>query len=382
MQVFVIAGEASGDKLGAALMGGLRGMVPEVTFRGIGGARMAEQGLHSLFPMDEISVMGVVEILREYRSLKARIRETAEAVIAARPDVLITIDLPEFCLRVAKLVKARAPDIRIVHYVAPTVWAWRPGRAAKMAPLVDQVLALLPFEPPYMEAAGIPCDFVGHPVVTDPQATEAEAAAFRAAHGIDGPMALLLPGSRRSELARLAPVFAEVAARLHAARPDLRLVLPAASSVAEQVAALAAGLPGAPVVIDPREDPGGGRKRAAFRAADVALAASGTVSLELAAADTPMVVAYDMSWLSRQIIGRMLRVDTVTLVNLVSDTRAVPEFIGANCRPAPIAASVLSVLKNPGAQREAMALAMDRLGRGGPPPGERAARAVLDRMPI
>ncbi|SDY02297.1 lipid-A-disaccharide synthase [Citreimonas salinaria] len=381
MRVFVTAGEASGDKLGAALMSGLHRMVPDVAFRGIGGPRMAEQGLQSLFPMDEISIMGVAEILREYRALKGRIRETAEAVIAERPDVFVTIDLPEFSLRVAKLVKARAPDIRIVHYVAPTVWAWRPGRAAKMAPLVDQVLALLPFEPPYMEAAGVPCDFVGHPVVTDPQATEAEARAFRTAHGIHGPMALLLPGSRRSELARLAPVFRDVAVRLHDARPDLRLVLPAAASVTDRVAGLAADLPGAPLVIDPATDSGGGRKRAAFRAADVALAASGTVSLELAAADTPMVVAYDMGWLSRQIIGRMLRVDTVTLVNLVSETRAVPEFIGRHCRPAPIAEAVLSVLDNPDAQHDAMALTMERLGRGGPPPGDRAARAVLDRMP-
>lgn len=380
MRVYITAGEASGDKLGAAFMAGLRGMVPDVTFRGIGGSRMAEQGLQSLFPMDEISIMGVAEILREYRSLKARIRETADAVIADRPDVLITVDLPEFNLRVAQRVKAHAPGIRIVHYVAPTVWAWRPGRAAKMAPLVDQVLALLPFEPPYMEAAGVPCDFVGHPVVTDPQATEAEARAFRTAHGIDGPMALMLPGSRRSELARLTPVFQDVALRLHAARPDLRLVLPAAASVADRVTALAAGLPGAPVVIDPRQDPGGGQKRAAFRAADVALAASGTVSLELAAADTPMVVAYDMGWLSHQIIGRMVRVDTVTLVNLVSGTRAVPEFVGSHCRPAPIAEAVLSVLEQPNAQREAMTLTMERLGRGGPPPGERAARAVLDRL--
>lgn len=380
MRVFVTAGEASGDKLGAALMAGLRGMVPAVSFHGIGGPRMAEQGLDSLFPMDEISIMGIAEILREYRQLKARIRETAEAVIAERPDVLITIDLPEFSLRVAKLVKAAAPDIRIVHYVAPTVWAWRPGRARKMAPLVDQVLALLPFEPPYMEAAGIPCDFVGHPVVTDPLASEAEAQAFRDTHGIDGPMALVLPGSRRSELARLLPVFRDVAARLHEARPELRLVLPAAASVAPLVTEAARDWPGAPLVIDPRDDPAGAAKRAAFRTADVALAASGTVSLELAASDTPMVIAYDMSWLSRQIIGRMLRVDTVTLVNLVSESRTIPEFIGRNCRPGPIAAAVLATLDAPGAQHDAMRLAMDRLGRDGPPPGERAARAVLNGL--
>lgn len=376
MHVFITAGEASGDKLGAALMAGLKALVPDVTFTGIGGSRMEAEGLQSLFPMDDISVMGVSEILREYRHLKARIRQTADAVVQQKPDVLITIDLPEFSLRVARLVKA-VSDTRTVHYVAPTVWAWRPGRAAKMANHIDQVLALLPFEPPYMEAAGMRCDFVGHPVVTDPVASDEEAAAFRATHGINGPMALLLPGSRRSEIARLLPVFEDVSARLHKARPDLRLVLPAASSVVERLAEEVPTWPGAPMVIDPRDDDGSA-KRAAFRSADLAIAASGTVSLELAANSTPMVIAYDMSWLSRQIIGRMLRVDTVTLVNLVSETRAIPEFIGARCRPDDIAAAALAVLDDPGDQRAAMALTMERLGAGGAAPGKRAALAVLD----
>lgn len=382
MKVFLIAGEPSGDKLGAALMAGLTGMVPDIRFDGIGGERMLEQGLNSLFPMDEISVMGITEILRQYGALKARIRQTADAIIAARPDVLVTIDLPEFCLRVAALVKARS-DIRVVHYVAPTVWAWRPGRAVKMARHVDQVLALLPFEPPYMEAAGMRCDFVGHPVVTDPQASPQQAAEFRARHGLgQAPLCLILPGSRRSEVTRLAPVFAQVVARLYAARPDLRFVLPAASPVAGLVSDLCTGWPGAPLILDPRGAGEAGRaeKRAAFAAADVALAASGTVSLELAAADTPMVIAYDMGWLSRQIIGRMLRVDTVTLVNLVSETRSVPEFIGKACRPDPIATALLQVLNAPEPQRAAMALTMQRLGQGGAAPGTRAAMAVLDGL--
>ncbi|MGR3480379.1 lipid-A-disaccharide synthase [Salipiger marinus] len=382
MKVFLIAGEPSGDKLGAALMAGLTGMVPDIRFDGIGGERMLDEGLNSLFPMDEISVMGITEILRQYGALKARIRQTADAIIAARPDVLVTIDLPEFCLRVAALVKARS-DIRVVHYVAPTVWAWRPGRAVKMARHVDQVLALLPFEPPYMEAAGMRCDFVGHPVVTDPQASPQQAAEFRARHGLgQAPLCLILPGSRRSEVTRLAPVFAQVVARLYAARPDLRFVLPAASPVAGLVSDLCTGWPGAPLILDPRGAGEAGRaeKRAAFAAADVALAASGTVSLELAAADTPMVIAYDMGWLSRQIIGRMLRVDTVTLVNLVSETRSVPEFIGKACRPDPIATALLQVLDAPEPQRAAMALTMQRLGQGGAAPGTRAAMAVLDGL--
>ncbi|QFS83299.1 Lipid-A-disaccharide synthase [Roseivivax sp. THAF40] len=384
MHVFVIAGEPSGDRLGAALMRGFRRTALEpVTFEGIGGERMIEEGLSSLFPMDEISIMGIFEILREYRSLKARIRQTADAIIAAKPDVLVTIDLPEFCLRVAELVKAKS-DIRVVHYVAPTVWAWRPKRAQKMAAHVDQVLALLPFEPPYMEAAGMRCDFVGHPVVTDPQASHAEMAAFRLTHGLgEAPLCLILPGSRRSEVARLGPVMGDVVARLHAARPDLRVVVPAAHSVAGAVQETVRDWPGNPIVLDPR-DPERldmvTAKRAAFGAADVALAASGTVSLELAAAATPMVIAYDMSWLSRQIIGRMLITDTVTLVNLVSETRVVPEFIGKDCKPGPIADAVLQVLDAPEAQTRAMMETMVRLGLDGPPPGERAARAVLDGL--
>ncbi|WP_439523543.1 lipid-A-disaccharide synthase [Marivita sp.] len=379
MRVFVVAGEASGDKLGAALMAGLRKHTPDVTFEGIGGDRMIAEGLQSLFPMDEISIMGITEILSQYRHLKARIRQTADAVLAARPDVLITIDLPEFGLRVAKLVKAES-DIRTVHYVAPTVWAWRPGRARKMARHIDQVLALLPFEPPYMEEAGMRCDFVGHPVVTDPVATPDEVARFREGHGVqEAPLVLILPGSRRSEVSRLLPVFSQVVADLHMQRPDLAFVLPAAPNVANLIDEAVASWPVKPTIINPPQD-GVKAKQAAFAAADVAVAASGTVSLELAAAGTPMVIAYDMNWLSRQIIGRMLRVDSVTLVNLVSETRVVPEFIGANCQPKPIAAAVLASLDAPDDQMQAMAFTMDRLGRGGLPPGERAAQAVLDGL--
>jgi len=377
MRVFVIAGEPSGDKLGAALMEGLRSLVPDATFDGIGGARMIEAGLSSRFPMEEISIMGISEILSQYRHLKMRIRETADAIIAARPDVLITIDLPEFSLRVAKLVKERS-RIRCVHYVAPTVWAWRSGRAAKMARHVDHVLALFPFEPPYMQAAGMRCDFVGHPVVTDPQATPDEVAAFRKRNGLGAQRSLLvLPGSRRGEVGRLGPIFGEVLAALHKTDPDLRVLVPAAAPVEALVRETVAAWPGSPLVV-PAEDKAA--KRASFAAADAALAASGTVSLELAAAGTPMVIGYDMNWLSRQIIGRMLTVDTVTLVNLVSETRAVPEFIGADCVPDRIAQALRAVLADPQEQTDAMELTMDRLGRGGDAPGLRAARAVLDGL--
>ena len=368
MRVFIIAGEASGDKLGAALMAELASMT-DVTFDGVGGPLMQAEGLVSRFAMDELSVMGLAEILPKYRALKARVHQMAQAVIETKPDVLITIDSPDFCLRVAKLVNAKS-DIRTVHYVAPTVWAWRPKRAAKMAKFIDQVLALFPFEPPFMQAAGMRCDFVGHPVVTDVLASDAE----RFAWAGEGPLVLVLPGSRRGEVSRLMGRFGAVVAQVAAVHPDARFVIPTTQNVTGLVQEMASKWP-VPVQILPGD--ASGEKRGVFAAADVALAASGTVSLELAANATPMVIAYDMAWVSRMIIKRMLLVDTVTLVNLVSETRVVPEFIGKACVPEPIAAAVLDVLADPSRQHAAMALTMDRLGRGGQAPGARAARAVL-----
>lgn len=376
MRIFLAAGEPSGDRLGAALMAGLRALVPTVEFAGIGGPAMAAEGLESLFPMEELSVMGLVEVLPKYRHLIRRIEETAQAALRLAPDAVITIDSPDFGLRVAARVKAQRPDLLTVHYVAPSVWAWRPGRAAKMARVIDHVLAILPFEPPYMRAAGMSCDFVGHPVVAEPQATAAERAAFR--DRVGGPFLLVLPGSRRGEVARLAPTFGAVLGRLAEERPGLRAVVPTVRGVAPLVAELTAGWPVAPLVLEPGDAAG---KRAAFGAAEAALAASGTVSLELAAADTPMVIAYRFQWLSWQIMKRMIRVDTATLVNLVSETRAVPEFIAENCRPELIAPAVARLLAGEaGGQREAMRLTMERLGRGGETPGLRAARSVLARM--
>jgi len=379
MRVFVIAGEPSGDRLGGALMAGLRQLVPDVTFAGIGGAQMQAQGLVSRFDMDELSIMGLVEVAPKYFHLKRRIAETAQAVLAAKPDVLITIDSPDFCLRVAKRVKASSA-IRTVHYVAPTVWAWRPGRAVKMARVIDHVLALLPFEPPLMQAAGMECDFVGHPVVAEPQATEAEIATFRAKHDLGvAPILLVLPGSRRGEITRLAPIFGKALARFQPRHPDMRVVVPAAGPVADLVRETVAEWPGNPLVLDP-DLTGPVDKSAAFGAAKLALAASGTVSLELAAAGTPMVIAYDFNWLSRQVLKRMMLTDTATLVNLVSDTRVVPECLGPDCRPDLIAARLSGVLAAPDHQAQAMALTMQRLGQGAEAPGLRAARAVLTGM--
>lgn len=383
MKVFLIAGEPSGDRLGAALMAGLKSVVDDVEFLGIGGTAMAGEGLQSQFPMSDLSVMGIAEVAPKYFHLKRRIRETAEAVIKASPDVMITIDSPDFCLRVARIVKEDevegltfGRDIPTVHYVAPSVWAWRPKRAEKMAQWIDHVLALLPFEPPYMEAAGMSCEFVGHPVVAEPVASDAQAQAFREDRGIgDVPLLLALPGSRKGEVARLADRFGETLGRVQHDLPDIKVVLPVAQGVDGLVRDMTAKWPVQPILIPADQ---ADQKRAAFRAADVALAASGTVSLELAAAATPMVIAYDMNWLSRLLIGRLLKIDTVTLVNLVSETRVVPEFLWRNCTPDQIAPALLATLADPSAQKSAMSLTMDRLGKGGEAPGLRAARSVLN----
>ena len=373
LRVFLIAGEPSGDRLGAALMAGLRALHADVVFSGVGGALMQAQGLHSLFPMEELSVMGIAEVLPKYRQLKRRIAQTAEAALAASPSVMISIDSPDFCLRVAKRVKAQRPDLPTVHYVAPSVWAWRPKRAGKMARVIDHVLALLPFEPPLMRAAGMSCDFVGHPVVAEALATAEE----RALMAGEAPLILALPGSRRGEVTRLAPVIAEVLAQIKVVYPAARVALPTVRGVADLVTDLSRDWPIVPQII---QDPA--LKRAAFAAADVAIAASGTVSLELAANGCPMVIAYDMHPLTLWLMRRAALIDTVTLVNLVSQTRVVPEFIGANCRADLIAPAVLALLQGAGDQQAAMALTMQRLGQGGTPPGLRAAQSVLDFLKI
>ena len=382
MKLYLLAGEASGDRLGAALMAGLKHFEPGIEFRGVAGPEMQAEGMESLFPMDELSVMGIAEVLPKYPELKRRLRETATDCREWQPDALITIDSPDFSFRLARMVKEARADIRTIHYVAPSVWAWRSGRAEKMARHVDHVLALLPIEPPYMEAAGMTCDFVGHPVVSEQVATDDEVVAFRKAEGLgDAPLVLALPGSRRAEVSRLAPVFGEALRVVLKRIPEARVIVPAAAAVASAVIDAVRSWPGAPIVLDPRGHPNASaRKRAAFRAGDVALAASGTVSLELAANATPMVVAYDMNWLSWQIMSRMAKIDTVTLVNLVTGQKVIPEFLGPACQPGPIGSALVSLLADKDAratQTAAMEATMLALGRGGEAPGLRAARSVL-----
>ena len=380
MKLFLLAGEASGDRLGAELMRGLRQLKPDVRFRGIAGPEMQSEGLDSLFDMAELSVMGLAEVLPKYFALKRRLDQTVAEVLAWKPDVLVTIDSPDFCLRVARAVRAADPSIRTCHYVAPSVWAWRPGRAKKMAAYIDHVLALLPFEPPYMQAEGMACDFVGHPVAEQAAVTSKQIAQFQADFGLDPARRSLvvLPGSRASEIKRLLPIFCKVVAQpcfaefqlIFPTLPHLEPLLRAEIDALAQdtVLVTGAGLTAA----DAAE-----QRLVAYGAATAALAASGTVSLELAAAGTPMVIAYDMGFISRMVIGAMLKIDTVTLVNLVSETRAVPEFIGKDCKAERIAPALQQILDAPDAQAQAIKTTMTRLGRGDPELPYRAARAVL-----
>ena len=388
-RIALIAGEASGDILGGHLMAGFRELLgPNIEFFGVGGANMEAEGLSSLFPMADLSVMGIGEVLPKLPKLMARIRLATEKIASFQPDVLVTIDSPDFCLRVAKRLKKQGASFPIAHYVAPSVWAWRPKRADKMARIVDHVLALLPFEPPYMTRAGVTCDFVGHPIAATPLVPEADALAFRGEHGIqpDKPLICLLPGSRMGELKRHGEVFAKAMEAHLVAYPEAQVVLPAAGPIAGAVADYAEALPFATTLLDPREMPAEAAtqlRQRAFRAADLALGVSGTVSLELAAQKTPMVICWDAGAITRAMLKRMFQLDTATLVNLVSETRAVPELFFEQVTPENIAELLAREMSDPSRRADQVSAAgvtMERLGRGSEPGGVRAARSIVERF--
>lgn len=384
MKVFILAGEPSGDKLGGALMSGLRGL-ETVEFAGVGGGAMQAQGLQSLFDMNDLSVMGLLEVLPRIPKLLRRIKQTVAAADAFAPDVLITIDSPDFCLRVAEKLKSLRPDLKVVHYVAPSVWAWRPERAAKMARHVDHVLALLPFEPPFMTAAGMSCDFVGHPIVAEQQPTLQETDAFASELGLNvqAPIVCLLPGSRKGELARMGPIHAEVAHRIADQLEDVQFILPAAGAVVKQAEAMVQGWETRPVILNPQGvsvEQSEHRKRMVFAMSSAALATSGTVALELAAADCPMVVGYKANYLTTRMVKKLAQIDTANLINIVTETRDIPEFLFEDCTADKIAPALLSLLKDKAssrAQKVVCARTMQALGLGGADPGLRAARSVL-----
>jgi len=375
-KIFLIATEESGDRLGASLMKVLRQRLGgAVQFEGVGGQSMAREGLTSLFPIEALSIMGLAAVVKQLPAILRRIRQTADAVTLASPDILVIIDSPDFTHRVARRVRARDPSIPIVDYVSPSVWAWRPGRARAMRRYVDHVLALLPFEPEaYRRLHGPLCSYVGHPLVEQIDALR-PAAAEQQRRDQPPPVLLVLPGSRRSEIRHHMAVFGETLGLLQAAGVTFEPVLPTMPHLQE---AVSAGVKRWPV--QPRIVVGEQEKRAAFRIAHAALVKSGTATLELALAGVPMVAAYKAGAVEASIMRNMIQVNSVILANLVIGENVVPEFIQQDCTAAKLLPALREVLADsPPRRRQLEAFAgLDAvMSTGDQPPSVRAADIVL-----
>jgi lipid-A-disaccharide synthase len=377
--VWLIAGEESGDQLGAKLMRSLKARLGEgnVRFRGVGGHAMTREGLSLLFPLSDIAVMGLVHVLKRLPLILRRAYAAVAAVVNERPDVLVIIDAPDFTHAVAKRVRRKLPDLPIVNYVSPTVWAWRPWRARRMRPYVDHILAIKPFEPEALRRLqGPACTYIGHPLVE--RMDELRSGPGERRPLSEDPVELLvLPGSRRSEIARLMEPFGAALGRViaEAGRP-VSLTLPAVSHLATEIEEGTRSWP-----VRPRIVQGEAEKYAAFRRAHAALAASGTVTLELAMAGVPMVMAYKVSWIEEQ-IGRLIIVPSFVLANLVLGENVVPEFVQDDCTPEKLAAGLKPLLSDTPERRrqvEALARVNDLMAIGeGETPSARAARIVAE----
>ncbi|KZK80786.1 Lipid-A-disaccharide synthase [Pseudovibrio sp. Ad46] len=382
-KVFFVVGEESGDQLGAEVIKALRASIGDrLQACGLGGERMAAQGVQSIFPLHDIAVMGITAVLERLPTIIRRVHQTVDAVIAEQPDLLLIIDSPDFTHNVAKRVRKKAPHIRVVDYVSPSVWAWRPGRAKKMAAYVDQLLALLPFEPEaHKRLGGPPCDYVGHPLI-ERLADLRPAPGERAELGTGRKQLVVLPGSRTSEVSRLLEPFGEAVALICAQDPDVDVIIPA---VPHQEQRIRDGV--ASWKVQPRIVTGEAEKFAALRQANAALAASGTVSLELAIAGVPMVIAYKLDWFFRRLkqINRFVKivaVDTIVLPNLVLGDHSIKEYIEDEADPEVLSQAVLALLSD-SPERRAQLDAFSRIDeKMRLPEGEsqagKAARIILE----
>ena len=373
--IFLVAGEPSGDQLGARLMAALRGETGgKVRFAGVGGPRMAEQGLESLFPIDELAVMGLIEVIPKIPLVWRRIRQTAAAARVARPAALVTIDAPSFTLEVSQRLKGEG--FPLVHYVAPSVWAWKAWRAERMARYLDHLLALLPFEPPYFERHGLATTVVGHPAVEAPARTP-DPAAFRRRLGIadDATLVSVLPGSRRGEVRRHEPVMAGALALLKARFPKLHVLAPTVPTVAAEIEARAKAWPVPSSVL--RES---GDKFEAFAASQAAMATSGTIAVELAMAELPATILYRVGPVTAVLGRALLKIKFASLINLLLDRAVQIELLQEDCTAERVAETVAALVADEERRaayvagcREATAM----MGRGGEAPSRRAARAIL-----
>ncbi|MBN9565547.1 MAG: lipid-A-disaccharide synthase [Alphaproteobacteria bacterium] len=344
-KVFISAGEASGDFLGARLMMQLKAANPMLELVGVGGAQMQAEGLDSLFPMEELSLMGFLEVLPHLFAIKRRLDQTIKFIHESKPDVIITIDSPGFHFALIKRLKKKyGADMsaKCIHYVAPAVWAWRQKRAKKISHLYDHILTLFPFEPPYFEKYGLKATFVGHPLVEINHFTS-NTNVFRKQHAIpEGvPLLCVLPGSRRGELNKLMPIFEETIGLLSHRVNRLHVVIPTLPKFHQELAALTRRWPASTVVTSTQEE-----KVGAFRSSQAALAASGTIALELALARVPMVIAYRINTLTAWLVKRLIKIPFVCLVNILLKKRSIPEILQENCKPGRLAEVVSYLLED------------------------------------
>jgi len=378
ISLMLVCGEPSGDQLGAQLMAGLHAIEgANVAITGVGGPAMAAQGLQTLFALDDTAVMGLSEVVPKIPRILARVRQARDYALATRPDAVVLIDSPDFTHRIARALKRADPTIKTINYVAPQVWASRAYRARAMAKYFDLVLALLPFEAPFFERHGLKSTFVGHPVI-ERAARMKGGAELRARLNIpaDAPLLAVLPGSRTNEIRFILPIF-RGAVRIAAKRiPNLVTILPTVPHVAARVRAAIKDWPTPIHLIESDDD-----KFAAFDAANAALAASGTVTTELALSRTPFVAAYRVGAVTYALGRWLFKLPYFTLVNLLLERKAVPEFLQADASPENLANAVVTLFQDAqAAQREIADLeeAAHRLGEGGEPPSLRAARAIVD----
>ena len=381
LKIFLVAGEHSGDALGAKLMAALKPMSPQdITFAGVGGTEMHREGLASLFPIEDVAIMGPLSILSKLPRIMRRVYQTVDAALAAKPDAVVIIDSPEFTHPIAKRIRRAAAGIPIVDYVSPSVWAWRSGRARKMRGYIDEVLGLLPFEPAeYVKLDGPACTYVGHPLIErldDIHGADGAALARRLGIGDGRSVLLLLPGSRTSEVSRLIDVFGETVAALSASGRSFHTIIAAVPHVHDLIAQRASTWTSSSIhIVDSAND-----KYAAMRLARAALAASGTVTLELALAGLPMVVAYKVDTVAAPFLRRMIKSKTVVLANLVLGENAFPEFLQEQCNAAMLAAALASLIDDSterSKQLDALARIPARVELPRGTPSEAAARAVL-----
>ena len=380
LKVMLVAAEASGDGLGAGLARALKAQLgDQVTFVGVGGPRMAAEGIVSPFDITELSVLGAVEGIMAYGRVKRRVADTAALALRERPDVAVLIDSWGFTVRVAQALRRALPDLKLVKYVGPQVWVWRPGRAKTLAATVDHLLTLHAFDPPWFEKVGLPTTFVGNPSLATDFA-QADGAAFRKAHGLgaDQPLLLVLPGSRPSEIERMTPVYEQVVRRLKADRRDLAVAVVVADTVAEAVRGRVAAWPFRAILVE-----GEAAKKDAMTAAMVALSTSGTVLTELALCGAPVVAVYKLGTLSYALMKRLVITPHITLFNIAAGERIAPEFVQGEATPEALAAAVAERLDDPALradQTRRQFEALDKIGRGQADPSAAAAEAVLAVM--